>query len=377
MGELISKNELSLLFPENPQQVVLDLHEKKDRAEKEGKPIFVYFNDKEMLHYYLYRDTNLNELANRSMRTIVEYEKELRMMIRQLLEYSGEINLDLDIVEGSLFKSMGERHMRRYQRWVAEESPHVKKRGQYSVATLDRKTVIWKSFFMFLHRSGYIEKPIHEGLLAATVRTDDRPNRDLGPGEVIQLLDYFDGRQQYIVFSIIHVLVATGMRNEELCKLKLSDVKYDSILGNYYLKVTGKGNKVREIPLKPKVMDSIILYREARFIPEKFPNTSDEPLFLTSTGRAFSPDGLAHYLQRVFKKVELPFVHARQTRITAHVFRHSFAIISYLNKVDIFAIMKALGHENINTTMIYLQRIMDREQHAIHKWDDGTLGRYI
>jgi len=39
--------------------------------------------------------------------------------------------------------------------------------------------------------------------------------------------------------------------------------------------------------------------------------------------------------------------------------------------------MRALGHEKIETTMIYLQKIMEREQHVVHQWKDDALGRYI
>jgi integrase/recombinase XerD len=134
---------------------------------------------------------------------IVEYEKELHMMIQQLLEYSDGKLIWILILSKDRFLKTGEHGLHRYQKWVTEESPHVEKRGSYSLATLERKTMIWKSFFMFLYWSGHIEKPNREGLLAETVQTHDRQNCDLGPGKVIQQLNYFDECQQYIVFSII------------------------------------------------------------------------------------------------------------------------------------------------------------------------------
>jgi site-specific recombinase XerD len=51
---------------------------------------------------------------------------------------------------------------------------------------------------------------------------------------------------------LVHILTTTGLRNEELCRLKVGDFKYDSISGGYYLNVLGKGNKKRQIPLKEK-----------------------------------------------------------------------------------------------------------------------------
>ncbi|WP_018393275.1 tyrosine-type recombinase/integrase [Bacillus sp. 37MA] len=366
------------LFPDDRQGIITDLVQRMDQAEKEKKDKFHFLNDRDVLHYFLYRNTNLNEAANRSDRTIREYELELEQMIRNLLQYAEEIGLDIeDVVEGSLFKSLSPRHVRRYQMWLTESSPYVKENGPYSPATLSRKTVVLKSFFRFLFEKRYITEPLHDSLLTSTVRKDDRPNRDLGPSEVIQLLDYFHDAGNPIVFSLIHVLVGTGLRNDELCRLKMSDVRFDPILGGFYLHVIGKGNKERDIPLKEKVMDSLILYRKARFLSAAFPVGSDEPLLPNSRHMAFRPSYFSTFLGNAIEKVPIRSIQARTSRITPHVFRHSFAIISYVSGANIYDIMRALGHEQIDTTMIYLQKIMDREQHAIHKWNQDTLGRYI
>ncbi|MCM3791328.1 tyrosine-type recombinase/integrase [Domibacillus indicus] len=365
------------LFPADRTEAAVQLLERIDQAEKENKDPFFYFNDRDVLHYYLYRSINLNKEAERSDRTLNEYERELSQMIQNMMHFPYEIGLDIEqIEEGSLFKSLSPRHLRRYQTWLAEESPHVKKKGSYSAATLARKTTILKSFFRFLHENRYLKQPIHQGLRPATVRKDDRPNRDLGPGEVIQLLDYYRDRNP-IMFTLIHVLVGTGMRNDELCRLKVSDVRFDPILGGFYLHVIGKGNKQRDIPLRDKVMDSIMLYRKTRLLSADFPSNNDEPLFPNSRWKAFRPSYFATMLGDEIEKVPILSIQARKKRITPHEFRHSFAIISYMNNSDVYAIMRALGHEKIETTMIYLQKIMEREQHVVHQWKDDALGRYI
>ena len=125
-----------------------------------------------------------------------------------------------------------------------------------------------QKFFEFLVQIDYINEPIHEGFFKINVRKDDRPNRDLGPKEVIQLLDYFREIKHPIAFSIIHILTMTGMRNEEFTKLRVKDLQYDSITGTYFLDVLGKGNKRRQIPLKEKGMNSIRMFRSARGIDD-------------------------------------------------------------------------------------------------------------
>ena len=218
-----------------------------------------------MIQWFLYRKEHLNRQHDKSSRTIKEYERELTQFVEQLVRYSKEINVDIDhIIEGSLFKSLSPRHIRRYQEWLAEKSPYVQKNGSYSPATLARKTTIIKNFLQFMYEVEYIHEPLHKGLFTATVRKDDRPNRDLGPQEVIQLLDHFRKINHPIAFAMIHILTTTGLRNEEFCNLKVRDLQYDSINGGYFLDVLGKGNKRRQIPLKEKVLSSIRMFREAR-----------------------------------------------------------------------------------------------------------------
>ena len=64
-------------------------------------------------------------------------------------------------------------------------------------------------------------------------------------------------------------------------------------------------------------------------------------------------------------------------KITPHKFRHSFAIISSQANVELHVISQSLGHENIQTTKIYLEKVMALESHAINSWDEKIFGDYI
>ncbi|CRH88654.1 putative site-specific recombinase [Chlamydia trachomatis] len=354
------------------------LQERLDTAEKDGHHPFSDFNDIDMLQWYLHRREHLKRQHEKSTRTVQSYERELTQFIEQLLTYSVEISIDLEkVVEGSLFKSLSTRHIRRYQEWLSENSPYVLTKGAYSVATLSRKTTIIKSFLKFLFESGYITEPIHEGFFKINIRKDDRPNRDLGPKEVIQLLDYFREINHPIVFSIIHILTMTGMRNEEFTRLRVKDLQYDSITSTYFLEVLGKGNKKRQIPLKEKGMKSIRMFRSARGIDDIDAAEGDDPLFTTNTGRAYSPSYLSQYLTKAIKESGLPFLKFRSSSIGPHTFRHAFAIISHLNGVDVYQIMKSLGHEQLSATEIYLEKVFEKERHAIHLWKSDVFGEYI
>lgn len=353
------------------------LQRKKDAAEKGKRNQFEDFSDIEILAWYIHEQKHTNQENERADRTKKEYEDELSRFIKQLLAHSEAIGVDIsEIREQSLFKSLESRHLRRYQEWLVNDSPHVLERGPYSPATISRKTTILKSFFRYLYRVRYINVDIAEGLRQATVRKDDRPNRDLGPQEVVTVLRAFKKINHPVMFTIVLVLAATGIRNAEFCRLKNEDVKSDQVLGGYYLDVIGKGNKKRQIPLKQKVYDSIRIYRSARGLPTLEDAAPNAPLFATSRGTTFTPTYLIAYMNKEMQKVQEELGNI-EVELTPHVFRHAFAITSRLNKVDVFDIMRSLGHEKLETTQIYLEKVFDRERHAVNQWSPNALNEFL
>ena len=353
------------------------LQEKKDTAEKEKQNPFADFSDAEILSWYIHEQKHTNQENERADRTKKEYEDELTRFIQQLLAHSEAIDVDIsEIREQSLFKSLESRHLRRYQEWLVNDSPHVVERGPYSPATISRKTTILKSFFRYLYRVRYINEDIAEGLRQATVRKDDRPNRDLGPQDVVTVLRAFREIKHPVMFSIVLVLTATGIRNQEFCRLTVGDVKSDRLLGGYYIDVIGKGNKKRQIPLKQKVYDSIRMFRYARGLPSLDDASPTAPLFTTSRGTAFTPTYLIAYMNKEIQKVKKDLGNI-EVELTPHVFRHAFAITSRLNKVDVFDIMRSLGHEKLETTQIYLEKVFSRERHAVNQWSTDALDEFL
>lgn len=364
------------------KELVPVLQEHLDQAEKRKENGFLDFTDSEILLWYLNERKHLDETKDRSPKTVKEYGKELTMFVKQLLQYGNEIGLDIDyIIERSLFKTLDSRHLRKYHEWLKTKSPYVKKKGKYSPATLDRKTTIIKSFFAYLHKVGFISEPIHEGLYIAGIRNEERPNRDLGAEQVVFFLNSFREQQHPIMFAIVHILTTTGIRNEEFCTLKVSSLQEDKILGGYVLEVMGKGKKERTIPLKEKVVNSIHMFRFARGLPPVNKANPDDPLFTTNRGNAYSPSYLSQYvtkeIAKLYKGQKDEDGNEKKVIITPHYFRHAFAIISRLNKVDVYDVMRSLGHERIETTEIYLAKTFAKQSNAIHSWKPEHFGEYI
>lgn len=344
-----------------------ELERKHDEAERNGLPAFSHFDDIEVIQWFLYTPRHLQKEHDRSLRTIREYEMELAQCITYMMTYHHEIGLDLNLQGQSLWKSLDKRHLRRYQQWLATKSPYVLERGSYSNATLERKTNILSSFFKFLYDIQYIEQPIYKGFRIATVRKDDRPNRDLGPNDIQLLLRTFRQLEHPLMEAIILILTTTGMRNAEFCALRTTDVHDDRVTGGYYLAITGKGNKRRDVPLRKETFRAIQTFRSLRGRP--FPTTEDEPLFPTQRGSHYSPSYFSQYMKKELKKIPEQIQSAIDVRLTPHTFRHAFAIISHRSGADIYDIMRSLGHEKIDTTMIYLEKVFAKERHAVHSWD--------
>lgn len=355
-----------------------ELQNIQDQNEKQHKSTFDGFSDIDMVYWYIHQRKNIDLKKETNNRTKYEYKKELEQFFHNLLVYADDIHLDLnDSPNESLLKQIEARHLRRYQEWLSTKSPHVVKRGSYSPATLARKTTIIKSFFTFLYKSNYSKYNAAAGLKTASVRADDRPNRDLGPEQVTAILDALQ-KTDITYYTIVLTLVTTGLRNEELCNLTTKSFRYDYINNEYYFEVVGKGNKKRDVPIKANVLKKLEDYRDRMGLTPlsiMLNNVGDEtPIFVTGSGKAFSPSYLS---QRLKKTIESSLGDSLGVMVTTHSFRHAFAIISHMNKVDVYDIMRSLGHEKIDTTMIYLAKVTARSNNAIHSWKSDILGEHF
>ncbi len=142
-------------------------------------------------------------------------------------------------------------------------------------------------------------------------------------------------------FLIVALLYATGIRREELTKIKLSDI--DDRRGT--ITVTGKGNKVRLVPLGEETLKDLNHYLKIRedFINEKQSKT--DSLFLNKFGTGLS----ARSVDRLVKK----FGRSKGLDFTPHTLRHSFATHLLENGADLMLIKEILGHASLSTTQKY------------------------
>jgi integrase/recombinase XerD len=144
--------------------------------------------------------------------------------------------------------------------------------------------------------------------------------------------------------AILETLYSCGLRVSELTNLKISDLFFEE----GFIKVTGKGDKQRFVPIGLHTQNYINIYRkEVRshilIVPE-FKDT----LFLNYRGKKLTRAMIFTIIKQLAKKINL------QKTISPHTFRHSFATHLLENGADLRSIQLMLGHESITTTEIYM-----------------------
>ena len=158
--------------------------------------------------------------------------------------------------------------------------------------------------------------------------------------------------------AIIETLYSCGLRVSELTNLKLSDLFFDE----GFIKVTGKGDKQRFVPIGSSTKTYINIYRhEIRSHMTILPEFRDT-LFLNRRGKQLTRAMIFTIVKQLAEKSGL-----RKT-ISPHTFRHSFATHLLENGADLRAIQLMLGHESITTTEIYMHVDKSHLKETIHKF---------
>lgn len=201
-----------------------------------------------------------------------------------------------------------------------------------------------KAFFEFLILERYREDQPME--LIETPKIGRKLPDTLSTLEIDKLIDSIDrstpeGERNRV---ILETLYACGLRVSELISLKISDLFFDE----GFIKVTGKGDKQRFVPVGNHTIKMINTYKnEVRIhVPVKPDHT--DTLFLNRRGAGLTRAMIFHIIKE--QAIEAGI----KKTISPHTFRHSFATHLLENGADLRSIQMMLGHESITTTEIYM-----------------------
>ncbi|MBU2903820.1 MULTISPECIES: site-specific tyrosine recombinase XerD [Arenibacter] len=144
--------------------------------------------------------------------------------------------------------------------------------------------------------------------------------------------------------AILETLYGCGLRVSELLDLKLSDLYFEED----FIKVTGKGDKQRFVPISEINKKYINIYRKEIRVHMAIKKGAEDILFLNRRGNKLTRAMIFTIIKQLAQEIGL------QKTISPHTFRHSFATHLLQNGADLRAIQQMLGHESITTTEVYM-----------------------
>jgi len=231
-------------------------------------------------------------------------------------------------------------------------------RESHAEASVVRALAAIRGFFRFLHAEGHIDVDPAEGLLGQ--RLERRLPPVLGQQAVESLLGAFPestplARRDTAILCAIY---ASGCRVSEVVGLTPNSV----IADHRCLRVHGKGNKERLVPLSPRALDLISSYTQEvrpRLIENRQARSQDR-LFVSRTGRPLERVRIYQIVRRAAERVEM------NLPCSPHALRHSFATHLVSGGADLRVVQELLGHAALATTQIYTHVDQDRLR-SVHR----------
>ena len=225
-----------------------------------------------------------------------------------------------------------------------------------SNTSINRKISSLNSYYKFLLKTGDIKiNPLNEHKALKTKSTIQLPFSETEISNVLNPLNFdksFEGHRDYLILELLYT---TGIRRQELIDLKIQNIDYS----NKRIKVLGKRNKERYIPLISSTIESIDKYLKYR---DELKNIkSNDKLFLTSKGKSIY-DNLVY---RITKKYFTGF--STKSKKSPHILRHSFATHLLNNGADLNSVKDLLGHTSLAATQVYTNRSIEEIKKVFKK----------
>ena len=211
-----------------------------------------------------------------------------------------------------------------------------------SNVSVNRKIASLKAFYKFLLKTKQIEvSPLLKHKALKTPKTLQIPFSEKEVDGVLSQMQNPEGFEEIRNRLIIDLFYTTGIRRTELIHLKTGNV---SVL-NGTIKVLGKRNKERIIPLLPIVSQQLISYFNERTGLEKV--TDEDVFFLTKKGLKLNDSFVYRLINNYFSTV------SEKVKKSPHILRHTFATHLLNNGADLNSVKELLGHSSLASTQVY------------------------
>lgn len=204
-------------------------------------------------------------------------------------------------------------------------------------STINRRLITLKRFFEWANSEGLIRRnPSKPVKLVPKEKTSPRQMTDKEEAALIATAEHKGSLRDQ---TILHLMLHTGLRTMEVCDLTPSDIMLGKRSGQLTVR-SGKRNKQREVPLNSTVRAALEKYMPVlqNNIAILFPSEK--------TGERLSERGLRHFIQKYMKMAKLE-------GLSAHDLRHRFGYVMAEN-TPLHRLAQIMGHESLDTTMIYV-----------------------
>lgn len=266
-----------------------------------------------------------------SQHTVIAYETDLRDFYDYLELSYGKIALKE--INASIVRS-----------WLAGL-----KEKEVTSKSLNRKISTLRSFFKYQMRTGVLESTPMTNVIAPKI-----PKRlpvFLKESETKQLMETVAGATEdwktLNAKMLLTLFYSTGMRLSELIGLKEQQLD----LGRLQIKVLGKGNKERIIPVSPETRENIRQYQQAK--KKEFGDTGDL-LLVTEKGKKLYPKYAWVLVNKYLGEA------STLDKRSPHVLRHTFATHLMNNGADLNAVKELLGHSSLASTQVYTHNTIEK-----------------
>lgn len=287
-----------------------------------------------------------DSIYNTYLRSFIDYIKfEKRFSQHTVIAYTKDVEQFFDFLE----KKYNSPEIKEIQpafirTWLA----NLMKTEEMNAKTINRKISTLKAFFKYQLKTGMLETTPMGTIVSPKISkrlpayVEQKETQTLF--NHVEFSEGFEGQNQRLILALLYT---TGMRLSELVNLKQSQAD----LKQKTLKVLGKGNKERIIPIGNEITKALEDYLQLKLA---LPNADNSFLLVTAKGKKL----YSKYVYLVVKKY-LSLV-TTQKKKSPHVLRHTFATHLTNEGADINAVKELLGHSSLAATQVYTHNTIER-----------------
>ncbi|MFX1571412.1 MAG: site-specific tyrosine recombinase/integron integrase [Promethearchaeota archaeon] len=217
---------------------------------------------------------------------------------------------------------------------------------KYTKKGISRKIASLRSFFKFLVLNEFIQKDPMSTIKSPKIKIEESLPKFLRIPDIEKIFDklkdrrLFNSRKSKRYYLIVRLLYSTMARVSELCNIKIRDIDFE----RGYIRLRGKGNKERIVPVDHKTLE---IFEE--HLKNRIKYDLEDHLLVNTRNQKLSPRVVQADIKIIKEKCGFP----DSKIITPHIFRHTGATHLRRSGMDISELQDILGHSNPNTTRIY------------------------